>query len=259
MTRLNKFKKNLKSFGKEASVSAIVATANGAHSLGKRACIVGKETFILAKAVHQKNTAQQRASAEKIVDETLVKSVKGIAALTKQAGKLVVQAADCALEKNPALKDKKLHNTLVGAAVITGTIASAVMLGDAISSAEAASPDYSDMIPQDLFLPTVDVNNIFGVDNHIVGPNADIQGLSDLGMRPEFIDNHIESDSIERSAAAKSDFLHTIGLDSIPQGYEIHHVVPLSQGGLDIPSNMVLITEEAHDFITAQHRQFYGW
>jgi hypothetical protein len=78
-------------------------------------------------------------------------------------------------------------------------------------------------------------------------------------MKSELINNHIDSDLIDRSETIKAEFLHSIGYSELPKGFEVHHIVPLSQGGLDIPENMVLISEEDHDFITNQHRAFYGW
>lgn len=259
MVDFDKFKKNLGVFGKQAGETAVVAAANGLYRVGERACVVGKETFTLAKAVHDKDTAKQHAAAKKIVDEVAVKTAKGVLALGKQVGRTASDAKDYVLEKNPEIKDRKLLDTVVGLGALAGVATSAALIGDAISEASPVDMSALHLVDTSVFLPDVDPDSIFGIDNHVVGLNADIQELSDLGMKPELIDNHIDSDSIIRSDAAKMDFLHSLGYNSVPNGFEVHHVVPLCQGGLDTPSNMVLISEEAHDFITTQHRQFYNW
>lgn len=259
MVDFDKFKKNLGVFGKQAGETAVVAAANGLYRAGERACVVGKETLILAKAVHDKDTAKQHAAAKKIVDEVAVKTAKGVLALGKQVGRTASDAKDYVLEKNPSEKEKKLLKTVVGLGALAGIATSVAFVNDAISEASPVDAPAVDFVDASAFLPEVDPDSIFGIDNHVVGMNADVQELSELGMKPELIDNHIDSDSIIRSDTAKSNFLHSLGYDSVPEGFEVHHVVPLCQGGLDTPSNMVLISEEAHDFITAQHRQFYNW
>ena len=54
-----------------------------------------------------------------------------------------------------------------------------------------------------------------------------------------------------------SNMLH--GFDGVPEGYEVHHVVPLSEGGADTPDNMILVSEADHAAITSAHAGFYGW
>ena len=71
--------------------------------------------------------------------------------------------------------------------------------------------------------------------------------------------NHIDSEDIVRDIGARDTFLQAHGFSEVPDGYEVHHVIPLSEGGSDTPSNMVLVTEEQHAIITAAHSNFYGW
>ena len=49
------------------------------------------------------------------------------------------------------------------------------------------------------------------------------------------------------------------GYENTPEGYDVHHIVPVSEGGPDSVDNMVLVSEEEHDRITAAHRAYYGW
>lgn len=59
---------------------------------------------------------------------------------------------------------------------------------------------------------------------------------------------------VERSSSAKYQFLKSKGYTKIPHGYQIDHIVPLSEGGADVPSNMQLITVEEHNKKTALER-----
>lgn len=70
---------------------------------------------------------------------------------------------------------------------------------------------------------------------------------------------HLENDEYDRNISARNEFLRMHGYDSVPEGYEVHHIVPLCEGGEDSPDNMILVSDEEHDIITAEHRRFYDW
>ncbi|MDO5532005.1 HNH endonuclease signature motif containing protein [Sutterella sp.] len=70
---------------------------------------------------------------------------------------------------------------------------------------------------------------------------------------------HVDAELVTRSPAVQQAFLEAHGLSEVPDGCEVHHIVPLSEGGADAPANMVIIDAELHDRITAAHRIFYGW
>lgn len=59
---------------------------------------------------------------------------------------------------------------------------------------------------------------------------------------------------VVRSAGNKKDFLQSRGYKSTPYGYEIDHIIPLSQGGSDDPYNMQLLTVSQHRAKTARER-----
>ena len=59
---------------------------------------------------------------------------------------------------------------------------------------------------------------------------------------------------VVRSASNKKDFLQSRGYKSTPYGYEIDHIIPLSQGGTDDPYNMQLLTVSQHRAKTARER-----
>lgn len=101
-------------------------------------------------------------------------------------------------------------------------------------------------------------NDMPGVEEGVfVGDDEDLNELAEAGEVED--STHIDSDDIVRDLAARSEFLSSIGYEELPEGYEVHHIIPLSEGGSDTPDNMVLIYEEDHDKITDMHRDFYKW
>lgn len=62
---------------------------------------------------------------------------------------------------------------------------------------------------------------------------------------------------VKRSRANKKVFLKINGYNKIPEGYEIDHIKPLSQGGTDSPSNMQLLSKTEHKEKTKAERRGY--
>ena len=60
---------------------------------------------------------------------------------------------------------------------------------------------------------------------------------------------------VKRNVANKNHFLKSKGLTKCPKGYEIDHIIPLSEGGTDCPENMQLLTVEQHKKKTAKERK----
>lgn len=60
---------------------------------------------------------------------------------------------------------------------------------------------------------------------------------------------------VDRSSSAKKEFLKSKGYSKKPSGYEVDHIIPLSKGGQDVPSNMQLIPKEVHKQKTANERK----
>ena len=53
---------------------------------------------------------------------------------------------------------------------------------------------------------------------------------------------HIPSEEIERDLNVRNDFLRGVASRRFASSVEVHHVVPLSAGGEDAVSNMVLVS-----------------
>lgn len=60
---------------------------------------------------------------------------------------------------------------------------------------------------------------------------------------------------VVRSQTAKRQFLKSKGYTKTPRGYQIDHIIPLSQGGKDEPSNMQLLSTRDHQRKTANERK----
>lgn len=106
-------------------------------------------------------------------------------------------------------------------------------------------------------LPEVPVADLDGVEDGVFVGDTPFH-LQELALQGELAGAHHVVDAV-RDPEVRLEFLHEHGFDEAPAGWEVHHVVPLSEGGADSPDNMVLIREQDHDWITAQHRAFYGW
>lgn len=66
-----------------------------------------------------------------------------------------------------------------------------------------------------------------------------------------------ENGRIVRSESAKKDFLRMKGLNEIPYGMNIDHIIPLYAGGCDCPENMQLLTiEEHHHKTKADYKKY---
>ena len=106
-------------------------------------------------------------------------------------------------------------------------------------------------------LPDVMPDDLPGVENGILVDNSP-ENVALLADQGEIVgaEHHIE---VERSAEARAAFLAAHDLAAVPEGYELHHIIPLSEGGADDPRNMILLREDTHDAITSAHRAFYGW
>lgn len=121
----------------------------------------------------------------------------------------------------------------------------------AIIAHEVADELYSDTYE------LVDVDELAGVEHGMLVDDSQLDEIINMGKIEDT--EHIPAEDIIRSEAVRMDFLQAHGYDKLPDGYEIHHIIPLSEGGADSPENMILLTEEQHDIVTAAHAGYYGW
>jgi len=60
---------------------------------------------------------------------------------------------------------------------------------------------------------------------------------------------------VKRSQSNVDKFLKGHGYSKVPYGYQVDHIIPLSQGGKDTPDNMQLITIGQHKQKTAMEKK----
>ncbi|MDD6382251.1 MAG: HNH endonuclease signature motif containing protein [Selenomonadaceae bacterium] len=220
------------------------------------------------EAGQQAKDGNYKAAGKKIA-EMQVRRAKGMAQAAATAAGTVCNGVKAACTEDTEAA-KKFRHGLRNCAVIGGTILVASEAvdaievdgdGGAITADDSALPTDDDALPDaygttDL-LPTIAIDDMPGVEDGMLlddSPN----NLAELAEAGEFHGTHHLSE-VMRSQEARLDFLAQHDLERIPAGWEIHHVVPLSEGGADTPDNMVLLRAEDHDWITTQHRMFYGW
>lgn len=223
------------------------------------------------EASQQAKDGNYKAAGKKIA-EMQVRRAKGMAQAAATAAGTVCNGVKAACTEDTEAA-KKFRRGLRNCAVIGGTILVASEAVDAIevdgdggdggatTTDDSALPADDDALPDadgatDL-LPTTAIDDMPGVEDGMLlddSPN----NLAELAEAGEFHGTHHISEVV-RSQDARLDFLAQHDLERIPTGWELHHVVPLSEGGADTPDNMVLLRAEDHDWITTQHRIFYGW
>ena len=104
------------------------------------------------------------------------------------------------------------------------------------------------------FVPPVDPDTVPGVIQGVATEDA-IPYISKLGE----VDNSVHITDVTRSQGVINAFLAEHGFSKVPNGYEVHHIIPLSENGADHPDNLIIIAEELHQRITNQHARFYNW
>ena len=220
------------------------------------------------EAGQQAKDGNYKAAGKKLA-EMQVRRAKGAAKAAATAAGTVCNGVKAACTEDTEAA-KKFRHGLRNCAVIGGTILVASEAvdaievdgdGGAITVDDSALPTDDDALPDaygttDL-LPTIAIDDMPGVEDGMLLDNSP-NNLAELAEAGEFHGTHHLSE-VMRSQEARLDFLAQHDLERIPAGWEIHHVVPLSEGGADTPDNMVLLRAEDHDWITTQHRMFYGW
>ena len=189
--------------------------------------------------------------AGEIIERRIENTVKGVCCSVESAVIVLDRAIECASsdsKKNFLDKDTEKHLVRLASLATVGTVAGSLIDDSDFDTGDAH--DYGDGLISD--------TNLSGIDNGVfVGDSSDLNNLIQAGQIEGT--DHLDSEDYERDLSARNEFLAAHGFDSIPEGYEVHHIVPLCEGGADSPENMVLIKTEEHDLITSAHARFYNW
>lgn len=189
--------------------------------------------------------------AGEIIERRIVNTVKGVCCSVESAAIVLDRAIECAssdIKKDFLDKDTEKHLVRLASLAAVGTVAVSLIDDSDFDTGDAH--DYGDGLISDA--------NLSGIYNGVfVGDSTDLNNLILAGQIEGT--EHMDVDEYERDLSARNEFLAAHGFNSVPEGYEVHHIVPLCEGGADSPENMVLIKTEEHDLITAAHARFYNW
>lgn len=182
--------------------------------------------------------------AARIVERRAVGVVAGAVGVVQSGVGLAASGADAVLHDKDFLteENKQRMTTVCQAAVYAA--AGGMLVGD-----DAPSGDGCTLHGDACSLPGVE-NGVFS------GSPDDLQALIAAGENPDA--EHVLADDVSRSPAVKAAFLDAHGIDD-PGDWQVHHVEPVSMGGADAPENMVLISPEDHQTVTAAHAAYYKW
>ena len=150
-------------------------------------------------------------------------------------------------------RTRRFHHGLRNCA-IAGT---AIVLGMEFYDVLAAEADDGVIDSTDGLAPNVPVEHLAGVQDGMLLDDSPAN-LHELAVRGELGHTEHLSDVV-RSDAARTEFLELHGMEEAPPGWEVHHIIPLSEGGADSVDNMVLLRADDHAWITRMHEHFYGW
>lgn len=183
------------------------------------------------------------------------------------AVQLEEEATACLEDRKRPFLTKENAKRIAGVISLGGIVAGGIAVSDALDGDVAADTDVAtDMLAvldDSDGIDTGPVTYAHGglsltVNNGVFdGDASDLETLTTMGQVEGT--EHMDAEDTVRDTGVRDRFLRSHGFESVPEGYEVHHIVPLCEGGADSPENMILIREEEHAVITAAHARYYGW
>lgn len=241
-----KYNKRMATAFQMAEKASVAAVNTAGRFAANRLCDLS-DTLKLGAAVADKNPQQAMEAAGDFLGRKknkVVNSVKAVSDLAKEAGYYAINRNQLTELDKAKLVDRGLQ--------LGGIFATIVIAGEAIHSLDLDSGFEENMwMP---LHPEIDIDSLDYIDNGVFdGTEADLDQLISMGELDDT--EHVQ---VLRDPHMVSAFYLEHNLVPIP-GYEVHHIIPLCEGGADTTDNMVLIASDLHDRITAAHSSFYGW
>ena len=115
------------------------------------------------------------------------------------------------------------------------------------------------VLRQEYLVPSFSVDDMEWVRNGMLVDESKLDIIIDEGITRGLNRWLRLSDRAERCQETMEAFLGKYGYDSIPVGYELHHIVPIAQSGADSVDNLILLTSDAHKKVTDKHREVFKW
>lgn len=251
---------NLRAAGRTAREVADIAVPQILHSMN----YLVKQGWSLCSDIYGRRYG---SAAETVVNFLVLRPVLATIGLTRLGWQVVSTVGKCGYKRIsegdlPAEDMEKLKRCGL---IVVGTAAALYICSDIYDElglsdvrSEAGEIGYSG-----IHLVGLDsVDQLDGVTNGMLVDNSsdNLDQIIELGELDEDMPHtHIPSEMQHRDMEMRRVFLKRHGYDHTPEGYEVHHIIPVSEGGADTPDNMVLLSEEDHRQVTAAHQEYYGW
>ena len=123
----------------------------------------------------------------------------------------------------------------------------------------AAKKSLRKTMAQEYLTPGFSIDNLEGVLNGMLVDENKLDIIIEEGIRRGLNRWRRLSERAERCQETVDAFLGKYGYESIPFGYELHHIVPIAQSGADVVENLILLTADDHKKVTDKHRKVFKW
>jgi len=114
-------------------------------------------------------------------------------------------------------------------------------------------------LKHEYLLPDFNIDELAGVNKGMLIDDSLLELIINEGIRKGAGHWLPEYDRAERKPETITAFLEKYGYDSPPVGYELHHIVPIAQGGADVIENLILLSESDHLKVTLKHDEVFKW
>lgn len=206
-------------------------------------------------------------ASERIVNFMVLRPVLATIGLTKLGWMVVSTAGHCGYKRisKGALPPEDIEKLKRCGWIVIGTAAAVYICSDFYSELGLSDirVEMDEIGHNGIHLAGLEsVDQLQGVENGMLIDNSpeNLNQIILLGeLDADMPHPHIPSELEHRDMEMRSVFLKMHGYDHTPPGYEVHHIIPLSEGGADAPNNMVLLSEADHQQVTAAHKEYYGW
>ncbi len=207
------------------------------------------------------------SAAETVVNFVVLRPILATIGLTQLGWQVVSTAGKCGYKRisEGALPSEDIEKLKRCGLIVMGTAAALYICSDIYDELGLSDVrnEMNEIGYSGIHLVGLDsVDQLDGVTNGMLVDNSsdNLDQIIALGELDEDMPHtHIPSEMQHRDMEMRQVFLEQHGYDHTPEGYEVHHIIPVSEGGADTPDNMVLLSEEDHRQVTAAHQEYYGW
>lgn len=112
---------------------------------------------------------------------------------------------------------------------------------------------------REYLLPDFNIDNLKGVENGCLLDSDLLPKIIEEGKRKGAGNYRKASLRDERKEETTKAFLEKYGYDMLPAGFELHHIVPISQGGADSVKNLIMLSIDDHQIVTTAHKEYFKW